>query len=98
MKKEEMGDNDYEDQDSSVIPPSPPPSSRHSRLFSVSFLTPLTRQAHSPSIGVRYVKARWELITPIACRTAFLLSRLKTAGWLIHSRLLSNSASRAATV
>lgn len=40
----------------------------------------------------------WLLITPMAWRTAFLLSLPKTAGWLIHSKLASNSASRAATV
>ena len=34
----------------------------------------------------------------MACRTAFLLSRPKTAGWLIHSKLASSSASRAETV
>jgi hypothetical protein len=37
-------------------------------------------------------------MTPMACKTAFLLSRPKTAGWLIHSKLLSSSASSAATV
>ena len=49
-------------------------------------------------MGVRKVYPRWLLMTPIACRTAFLLSRPKTAGWLIHSRLASSSASRAETV
>lgn len=82
---------------SSIIP-SPPASSLHSRLLSVNFLTPVTRLAHKLSIGVRKVNARWLLMTPIACRTALRLSRPKTAGWLIHSRLASSSASRAATV
>lgn len=36
-------------------------------------------------------------MTPMACSTAFLESRLNTAGWLIHSRLESSSASKAAT-
>src|SRR4051794_17393526 len=37
-------------------------------------------------------------MTPMACRTALRLSRPNTAGWLIHSRLDSSSASSAATV
>lgn len=55
------------DHDSSIIPSPPaPPSSLHSRLLSVRRFTPPTREAHRPSIGVRNVKARWLLMTPIA--------------------------------
>lgn len=93
-----MGRGRQRSQASSMMPPSTRPSSCHSRLFSVSFFTPPTRLAHKPSIGVRKVNALCELMTPMACRTAFRLSRPNTAGWLIHSRLDSSSASRAATV
>lgn len=37
-------------------------------------------------------------MTPMACSTAFLESRPKTAGWLIHSKLDSSSASSACIV
>jgi len=79
----------------SSIRASPSPTSLHSRLRSVSRLTPLTLDAHRLSAGVRNVYPRWLLMTPIACRTAFLLSRPNTAGSPIHSRLASNSVSRA---
>lgn len=74
---------------------SPSPTSLHSRLRSVSRLTPPTREAHRLSAGVRNVYPLWLLMTPIACRTAFRLSRPKTAGSPIHSRLASSSVSRA---
>jgi len=74
------------------------PTSLHSLLLSANFLMPMIRSAHRLSAGVRNVYPRCELMTPIACKTAFLESLPKTAGCLIHSRLLSSSASNAATV
>lgn len=71
------------------------PDSRHSRERSESRLTPWIRSAQSDSEGDLYVYARCEEMTPIACNTAFLESRPKTAGWLIHSKLDSSSASSA---
>lgn len=59
---------------------------------------PAIRSAHRLSDGVRNVYPRCELMTPMACKTAFRESRPKTAGWLIHSRLDSSSASKADTV
>lgn len=74
------------------------PTSLHSLLLSASFLMPAIRSAHKLSTGVRNVYPRCELMTPIACNTAFLESLPNTAGWLIHSRLDSNSVSKADTV
>ena len=71
------------------------PASRHSREYSVIRLTPVTRSAQIDSEAVRKVYARCEDMTPMDCKTAFRESRDKTAGWLIHSKLDSMSASKA---
>jgi hypothetical protein len=72
--------------------------SRHSRERSDRRLTPETRSAQSDSDGDLNVYARCEEITPMACSTALRESRPNTAGWLIHSRLDSSSASSARMV
>ena len=53
------------------------PASRQSRLRSARRLTPLIRAAQRDSAGVRKVKPRCELMTPMAWRTALRASREK---------------------